>query len=767
MELHVLGIRHHGCGSARSVKAALAEIKPDIVLIEGPPEAERLLPMAVHEEMRPPVAILIYSTESPQNAVFYPFAEFSPEWQAVRFALENKIPVRFFDLPQSFQISDSKTKIENPEAVELSVEIEEPREEDQSKIQNPKSKIKDDPLGFAARAAGFPDGEIWWESLVETRRDPTGIFEAVLELMTALRDEAEREYEAFENSGRKLSETEEAENLRELRREAFMRCEIRRAKKEGFKRAAVVCGAWHAPKLGEFGAEAADRGLLKNLPRTKLEATWIPYSFNRLAFSAGYGAGIRSPEFYQRLWENPQNINAFWLARVAHLLREQGLDASPASVIEAVRLAESLAVMRGLSAAGLTELFDSVRSVFCFGDDAQLRLIEEKLIVGERLGEVPSGTPTVPLRADLAAAQKRLRFPAEPVQKTVELDLRKAGDLEKSRLLHRLRILGVEWGRQERAYGKGTFKEKWGVRWEPEFEIRIIEASLYGSTVERAATGFVREKSEKSGELSELTTLASDVLLAELPSAIEALMRRLQEVASVTSDVPKMMDAFLPLADILRYGNVRRTETAAVAKIVDSLAARICINLPNACSALNDESAEAMFKRISAVNVSIGVLENAGYENEWQKVLRKLASQRDLHGLIKGKAVRILFEKNLLTVEELEKSVRTAVTTAVETDRAAAWIEGFLRGSGLVLIYNEKLLEVLNDWVLSLDEETFIQLLPILRRTFSSFEAPERRNIGERLKGERVLAKKTSGDFEIDERRAGKVLPLIEKILGL
>jgi len=132
-----------------------------------------------------------------------------------------------------------------------------------------------------------------------------------------------------------------------------------------------------------------------------------------------------------------------------------------------------------------------------------------------------------------------------------------------------------------------------------------------------------------------------------------------------------------------------------------------------------------------------------------------------------GRSVRILFESNKLAAEEIEKGMNLAVTTAVAPDKAVAWIEGFLRGSGLVLLYHETLLNVLNHWVLSLSDEVFIKLLPILRRTFSSFEAPERRKIGEKIKGENNSTERKVEETEIDATRADKVLPLLEKILGL
>src|SRR5262245_24631229 len=105
MTTTVLGIRHHGPGSARSVCEALKSHNPDVILIEGPPDANDLITLAADKEMRPPVAILVYLPSEPRRAVYYPFAEFSPEWQAIQYGLDQQIPVRFIDLPQAHQFA--------------------------------------------------------------------------------------------------------------------------------------------------------------------------------------------------------------------------------------------------------------------------------------------------------------------------------------------------------------------------------------------------------------------------------------------------------------------------------------------------------------------------------------------------------------------------------------------------------------------------------------------------------------------------------------
>src|ERR671919_2574151 len=112
MNVTVLGIRHHGPGSARSVLAELDRVRPDVVLVEGPPEASSLIRLAADPAMRPPVALLVYAPEEPRVATFFPMADFSPEWVALRWALEHGIPARFIDLAAGAQFSVAKVAFE-------------------------------------------------------------------------------------------------------------------------------------------------------------------------------------------------------------------------------------------------------------------------------------------------------------------------------------------------------------------------------------------------------------------------------------------------------------------------------------------------------------------------------------------------------------------------------------------------------------------------------------------------------------------------------
>jgi hypothetical protein len=155
------GIRHHGPGSARSLRDALVELSPDVVLIEGPPEADGLVELAGDPEMQPPVALLGYVPGEPKTAAFWPFAVFSPEWQAIRYALGAGIPVRFCDLPAAHQLA---------------------------MVGRGNDKPRTDPVSELAAAAGYDDPERWWEDVVEHVPGPA-VFAALAEAIGFLRAE--------------------------------------------------------------------------------------------------------------------------------------------------------------------------------------------------------------------------------------------------------------------------------------------------------------------------------------------------------------------------------------------------------------------------------------------------------------------------------------------------------------------------------------------------------------------------------------------------
>ncbi|WP_428504961.1 DUF5682 family protein [Roseateles sp.] len=753
--MHFFGIRHHGPGSAHSLLQALQALQPDCLLVEGPPEGEALLPALLHEQMQPPVALLSYCPDEPRLAVYHPFAEFSPEWQALRWALGAGVPARFIDLPlaQELALQKAAAADEAPDA---------------APDREPEHGRSADPLGWLAQAAGYADGEAWWNHMVEERGDGEALFAAIEEAMTALRAEAPAHGGAAPR-----------EAQREALREAQMRQGLRQAQKDGFTRIAVVCGAWHLPALRAKTTAKADQALLKDglkdAPKLKVQSTWVPWTYQRLSRASGYGAGIAAPGWYEHLWHCAQDPShrpraVGWLARVARLLRERDLDCSSAHLIEATRLAESLAALRERPSPGLAELDEACRAVLTLGDESQLRFIADALVVGDRLGSVPADVPTVPLQRELAQAQKTLRLKPEALEKTLDLDLRQANDLARSQLLHRLTLLDLPWGRLARLgrSARGSFHEVWTLQWQPEFALRLIEASPWGQTLAGAASARVAQRCAEAAQLAELAGLVDAALLADLPEAVAAATRALQDRAALSGDAGQLLGALAPLAQVFRYGNVRGTDAALVSQVLDGLILRAALALPLACGALDESAAEALREALLAAHGAVALRQSEVQTEAWQRALAQVARQQGAHELLQGLATRLLLDAGVWEAEQVATGLSLHLSSGSEPARAAAWLDGFLNRNALVLLHDRTVWGLVDAWLAGLSEAHFQAVLPLVRRSFSSFGASERRELGERAaQGGSGQANAEAAAPSWDPARAELALPLLRQLLGI
>lgn len=762
MSVTILGIRHHGVGSAKNVLEILKKLQPDMILVEGPPELDPLSKWVGESALKPPVASLCYDEKDPKRAAFYPFSEFSPEWQAMLFANKNKIPVRMMDLPMaiSWEMEGLKqAKLAEEKAKEA---VENAQNTEGVDTPRPEGHVTGrDPIAYFAEIGGYADADMWWEHHFENRYITNSAeehFEAVMLMMSQLR-EAE------------IPSLLDEENVH---REAFMGNIIRQAQREMYQNIVVVCGAWHAPALLDLDkTEKEHAKIVKKLPKTKIKVgvTWIPWTNDRLSFKSGYGAGINSPGWYSHLWHNPKDNGAIWLANVARLFRKKKTDISTAHVIESLRLAESLASMRGLSRPSLWELNESVQTVMCMGDGILLELVKKEMIVGHALGKVPSELPKLPLQNDFEELVRKLRLPLTAEKKDLELDLRKEIDLNRSIFLYRLLILDIKWAKQAYSRSKGTFKEAWTLVWSPEMMINLIEKGIWGNTIQDASSKFLLDKAATTTSISDLSEMIQAAIPAELFAAIESLLLKINELATISADIMELMSAIVPLADVGRYGNVRKSDLTAINALVEGMITRICIGLPTACYGLDDAASQKMFELIRRVNDSVRLVENTDLTNMWFQTLMVLLDKEGVAPIISGCTCRLLFDAKTLDTEGVATKFGLALSTGNEPHYSAGWIEGFLKGSGMILLYDDTLWNLLYKWVAELTDDAFMVLIPILRRTFSKFEVGERKHLGEKAKRGVVFSQNNMVE-DIDSQLfnfelADKTLGLVARLLGL
>jgi hypothetical protein len=711
---YLIGVRHHAPSLAAAVPALLDGAAPDVLLVELPAEMQEWLPWLGHEETRAPVALAAAPTEGGGGPAFYPFADFSPELAAVRWAARHGVPVVACDLPLADRAWSG------------------------GRSPAPESGRRGLTRALRARLTGRP-GEDLWDRLVEATAPgsaPEALRRAALLTGWALREEA------VASGG--VPELD-------LRREQWMRDRLSAATAHG-ERAAVVVGAFHAPALalpaGEREKEAdADAGT--GAARPVWTTSLIPYTYALLDERSGYPAGIRDPEWQHLVLGAAGDPVALEEAltgtavRVCARLRALGHPSGPADAREITRFASDLARLRGLPAAGRGELVEAVQTVLAqgepYGRGRAVARAMEQVLVGTRAGRPAPGAPRSGLAPAVEAELSALGLPGPATDgpggskaRDLRLDPQRS-DLDRRRdlLLRRLTVCGVPYAEPREVVGAGgaeALTTRWEVRWTPAAEAMLSAAGVRGVTPAQAAEGVLRERwraERDEGGPTPAQTLEGLRQAAEcgLPELTDA---RLTEAAAVLPGAAALSELLtgLGLLDRVRAGHFaglgadedRTARAAAVAELLTAAAVR---QVDGLAGAEDPADAHALLELAHRADLLGGV--------RLTDALARLA--QDGSPLMRGAAgaVRVLLghEDPRVLGERVAAWVDTANDPA---SRAAltARLTGLLTAAGPLLESAAPALEPLLNRVSELPDRDFLDRLPALRGGFDALSPAAR-----------------------------------------
>ena len=547
-------------------------------------------------------------------------------------------------------------------------------------------------------------------------------------------------------------------------REAYMKRVIAQAMASGISPEKIfcVCGSFHVAGLEENAPMTDEEE--RSLPRADSRATLMPYSYYRLSSRSGYGAGNRAPAYFELLWDalNGGGIREtayLYLTRLAAAHRKAGNLVSSAEVIEAARLADALAVLRGSRYPTLSDLRDASVATMGHGSFSELALAAADTEIGRTIGFLPEGVARTSVQEDFYRQLKELRlerFRTAEGQR-LDLDLREKlnvkseaaalGDLRRSFFLHRLRVLGVRFAnllpsRQEGA----SWGEYWELRWTAEVEIQVVESALLGDTIEGAAAFALKERSDESTTIAQAAAIFQDAFLCGMPAAASHALSVLQGLSVDSAAIGQVADTAAHLSLVVRYGDLRRFDPAPVVPLIEQLYLRACLTLADAC-VCDAKAAPAVTQamdRLNTLQLSHDFLE----EGRWLDLLAGLSDRDDLNTRCSGFAMAILLERGKADEELLAREVSRRLSPGVPAELGAGWFEGLAGKNRYALIARLSLWRHLDDYLSGLDEDAFRRALVFLRRAFADFSPGEKNDIAENL-GE---------IWGVDPRQAAEVL---------
>ncbi len=705
------GIRHLSPAGAYYLRGFLDERKPRLVLVEGPSDFGDMLSDIVRGETKPPIAVLAYTKEAPVRTVLYPFAEYSPEYQAIQWCHKHQVECRFMDLP-------SETFLAIPESGMQETEGEEGRMNVYEQLD---------------RKSGGDGHDTFWERVMEQ----AGSMEAY-----------HLGANSFGANIRSFTEGTENDWAETALREAYMRRQIRKAVDSGVEPQdiVVVTGSYHVEGLKNWRDADED---LSDMPKVGANHTLMPYSYYRLSTRAGYGAGNKAPAYYALLWEGlnrgePMYAVYSYLIRLAEYQRGKGNPVSSASVIEAVRLAMSLAQLRGGTIASLRDLRDAAETCLGEGSVSNIILATADTEIGTAIGALPDGVSRTSIQEDFYRQLKDLKLEKyrDITAQDLMLDLRENRrvsseksafiDLHRSFFLHRLRVIQVGFAQQQAvSQDNATWSEHWVVRWTPEAEIELVESALRGDTIDGAASFVMKERVENAGNMGDIALVIEDACCCGMEKAVSYATAALQRMAVDAASVEDLANTAQRLSVVVQYGNIRRIDAKPLEPILQQLFYRACLILEQAC--VCDDAASKVIitamEQLNSAELAHDFLDNA----EWIKVLDNISERDDLNTKLSGFAAAILLERGSMDTQQLRTEVSRRLSKGIPADLGAGWFEGLAMKNRYALIARLSLWESLNDYLDTLDDEEFKRALVFLRRAFADFSAAEKDQIAENL----------------------------------
>jgi hypothetical protein len=725
----IVPVRHHSPAAALHVERLVRERRPRAILVEGPSDADALIPLLLDAETEPPVALYAYRTAGGDGdgdgarAALYPFCRYSPEYAALRAGREVGAELRFCDVPAAATLAWT-------EEAEADDEAPDPADGAGPSGDRVVVPTADPPIPYAAfaerlaRAAGFDAFDAFWEAAFEQELGTGGV-ERYLAAMTDFGAMARQSVEP-------------AVAARDAARERHMAAVA--AETGTDDGVLLVCGAAHAAAVARSLA-VGDHGKC-DPGETPVEVALIPFSYPRLSEQLGYGAGNRAPWYYGEVWRLGNDYDEATrraLVTLAWRLRRQGLVASLAQAIEAANLAAVLAAIRGKPAAGVDEVVDAAVAAFGQGQPTTVREALREVLVGEAVGRVTPRVGRTPLQAEFYAETGRLRLPVLDAPRQVLVHLADRREAAQSVFLHRLVTAEVPFGRElEGGLGGrgraaeddplaqlGRVREKWELHWSPATDARLVERSAWGGSLVEVCRGLLRRRLAAATRVDEGSGILLRMALCDLPAEIPSALARCEGLAAGSADFPALARAAHHLDGLLAYGTARRLPEDRLADLGRRLFARAAVQLPAAVVCGDDAAEEVRAALLPLADlVRRGRPTAASPARFWQSV-ETVAELEAAHPGLRGLALSLLETGGRLPPGELARRLRAAL---VRDDAAAnaRLIAGLFALQRSALVRNRAIVAATTEFLLGLSLDQLTPLLPALRRGLGDLSGGER-----------------------------------------
>ncbi len=721
--LYWFPVRHHSPTTARHLRAALTARKPKVVFIEGPYEANDLIPHITDAATAPPIAIYSsyrddanvlglngHASAAPdipaRFAAWYPMTPYSPEYVAMKTAATLKAEVVFIDLPHHALV---------PRHVPDPAGRQPPREAPQRTPNDDRLITSSGFYRALAEAAGFKSWNEAWDTLFENPHSSD--YEVF-----------RRELATFCCAARATADAaaEHAEGTVERERH-FLRVirETLAARKLKPQDAMVVCGGFH------LFLNRTDTQPPPECPDGTVYTSVVPYSYFRISEMSGYGAGNRAPQFYETCFKLVDAGRATDIAMehaiaVLRNMRKGGDPLSTADAISVTHHAGMLAGLRGRAFPTLDDIHDALVTCCCKGNPKEegqkLQGAMDAAGIGNAIGKVTSKLGRLPIVNDFHTQLSDLELGevmGKEKRMTAKLDKRDTQGARRSAFLHRVAYLKVPFAAQTAEGGdfSGTlFREQWDLKWDPRTEPALIEQNLYGDTVEAAALSRLREAMAQAGTHAGQTCLRLlDAVNLDLPGLVTAAEATCGTAIDTDPSFVSQATALTALGRLDQYAAFRGLSRTRLEELLVRCYDRACFALPNAIAVPDEEQAGVVNALISVADV---VQRDSGrYDRALFADAARSAADNTPVPFLRGAFLGLLCEIRELPACALAAEVAGLAQAATDVMVTAGdLLDGMLAVSRTSLLLGaDALVAAVDDLLKAAEWDPFLVMLPRLR----------------------------------------------------